>query len=242
MRIELVTKTEGVGNLKDKSIDEIIVAQARVSSSKSKSEIFNSPEKLIRYMLLNAHFSPFEMCFLGFEIETSRAISLELVRHKSFSFQQFSQRYSETEGWEIAEMRKQSENNRQSSTDAINSTEIDFIVNTSIVNSFSSYRKLLSLGAARESARFVLPEATTTRLYMNGSLRSWITFLNVRLHKTAQKEIRLLAEAIRDILIVQCPVISEALYDFDNAYDIPILDRMILEKYRVYDLALDKHE
>ena len=103
-----------------------------------------------------------------------------------------------------------------------------------------SYAKLLNAKVARESARFILPEAATTMLHMQGSVRSWITMLNVRLHQTAQKEIRLIAEVIKDELIKQCPIISKALYNFEDAYDIHILERIILEKYKVYSQVKDK--
>lgn len=240
MKVSLVTKTMGITDFENRSIDEIVVAQARISSSKSKEEIFNSPEVLVRYMLLNGHFSPFEMCSLGFKIETSRAISLELIRHKSFYFQQYSQRYSESIGVEKIEIRKQSSSNRQSSSEIVEDSELSFIIESSIYESFSTYKRLLESGVAREVARFVLPEATTTNLYMNGSIRSWITFLNLRLHNTAQKEIREIAEKIRDILIEECPIISKALYNFENGYDVHFLDRVVLEKYGVYQYYLER--
>jgi thymidylate synthase ThyX len=104
----------------------------------------------------------------------------------------------------------------------------------------STYTALLSNGTARETARFILPETTSTKLFMNGTLRSWITFLNVRLHKTAQKEIRDIAELIKDELIIQCPIICNSLYNFDNGYNIHILDRLILEKYGVYEAVIWK--
>lgn len=235
MRVELATKTVGVGNFEGRTIDEIIVAQARVSSNKDGEKLFNSPEKLIRHLILQGHWSPFDMANLGFDIETSRAMSLEFIRHFSIKPQQYSQRYAESLGIEKIEARKQSLSNRQSSSEIIEDDEINYIIDMSITESISSYKKLLDKGVAREVARFVLPETTQTKLYMNGSIRSWLTFLNARLHNTAQKEIRLLAENIRDCLIKECPIISSALYNFDNAYKIHILDRLVLEKYGVYE-------
>ena len=235
MKVELATKTVGVGNFEGRTIDEIIVAQARVSSNKDGEKLFNSPEKLIRHLILQGHWSPFDMANLGFDIETSRAMSLEFIRHFSIKPQQYSQRYAESLGIEKIEARKQSLSNRQSSSEIIEDDEINYIIDMSITESISSYKKLLDKGVAREVARFVLPETTQTKLYMNGSIRSWLTFLNARLHNTAQKEIRLLAENIRDCLIKECPIISSALYNFDNAYKIHILDRLVLEKYGVYE-------
>lgn len=240
MKVELVTRTTGVGIYEGKTIDEIIVGQARVSTKKTGESLFEKPEILIRHLILQGHWSPFDMCNLGFEIITSRAMSLEFIRHFSIKPQQFSQRYSSSTEMEYIELRKQSETNRQSSTEIIYDFELQLLIDETIEKSRTTYEKLIAKGVAKESARFVLPETATTRLYMNGSIRSWITFMNARLHKTAQKEIRVLAEAISSEFKKQCPIISSGLYDFENSYNIPILDRMILEKYRVYELALDK--
>lgn len=235
MKVELVTKTVGVGNFEGRTIDEIIVAQARVSSNKEGEKLFNSPEKLIRHLILQSHWSPFDMANLGFDIETSRAMSLEFIRHFSIKPQQYSQRYADSVETEDIELRLQSKANRQSSTDVVEDDILESIVKRTIEDSKSAYNHLVSNNIAREVARFVLPETARTKLYMNGSIRSWITFLNARLHNTAQKEIRLLAEEIRDCLIKECPIISSALYNFDNAYKIHILDRLVLEKYGVYE-------
>ncbi len=235
MKVELATKTVGVGNFEGRTIDEIIVAQARVSSNKEGEKLFNSPERLIRHLILQNHWSPFDMANLGFDIETSRAMSLEFIRHFSIKPQQYSQRYAESVETENIELRLQSKSNRQSSSEIMEYLPLNNLVDESVKESISTYKALLVNGVAREVARFVLPETTKTKLYMNGSIRSWITFLNARLHNTAQKEIRLLAEDIRDCLIKECPIISSALYNFDNAYKIHILDRLVLEKYAVYE-------
>ena len=234
MRVELATKTVGVGNFEGRTIDEIIVAQARVSSNKEGEKLFNSPEKLIRHLILQGHWSPFDMANLGFDIITSRAMSLEFIRHFSIKPQQFSQRYSKSTEMEYIELREQSLNNRQSSTNTIYDSELQIMVDETIEKSRKTYESLVNNNVAKEVARFVLPETATTRLYMNGSIRSWITFLNARLHKTAQKEIRILAYEIRDCLIKECPIISSALYNFENSYNVHILDRLVLEKYGVY--------
>ena len=234
MKVELVTKTVGVGSYEGLSIDEITVGQARVSTSKSGDSLFDKPEVLIRHLLLQGHFSPFDMANLGFDIVTSRAMSLEFIRHFSIKPQQFSQRYSKSTEMEYIELREQSLNNRQSSTNTIYDSELQIMVDETIEKSRKTYESLVNNNVAKEVARFVLPETATTRLYMNGSIRSWITFLNARLHKTAQKEIRILAYEIRDCLIKECPIISSALYNFENSYNVHILDRLILEKYGVY--------
>lgn len=234
MKVELVTKTVGVGSYEGLSIDEIIVGQARVSTSKSGDSLFDKPEVLIRHLLLQGHFSPFDMANLGFDIITSRAMSLEFIRHFSIKPQQFSQRYSKSTKMEYIELREQSVDNRQSSTDTIYDSELQIMVDETVEKSRKTYDALIRKNVAKEVARFVLPETATTRLYMNGSIRSWITFLNARLHKTAQKEIRILAYEIRDCLIKECPIISSALYNFENSYNVHILDRLVLEKYGVY--------
>ena len=172
--------------------------------------------KLIRYLIQNKHWSPFEMVNVCFEIETSRAISQQLITHKSFSFQQFSQRYSKVEGFEPIELRKQAIKNRQSSSDIIYNEALKATVEEALISSFYCYNTLLENGVAKEVARMVLPFATKTRLYMNGSLRSWIHLLDVRNSVHAQKEIRLIAQEIESILKQHFPNTFEALFDTDT--------------------------
>lgn len=149
-----------------------------------------------------------------------------------------SQRYVEIDSFESIELRLQSRNNRQSSTDIIEDQELISLANDAVDSSVEVYKKLLASGVARECARLVLPETAQTKLIMNGTIREWITTLNQRLHKTAQKECRLVAEAIRDIFIRECPITSQALFNFEYAYDIHILDRLVLEKYKVFDQVM----
>lgn len=205
--------------------------------------------------------SIFELANLGFEIKTSRAMGRELLRHgKVIGLTEFSQRYSSDIEFEEVELRKQSISNRQSSTEVIDPNiflDIDHLpcddayfpieadsaielVNDSLSYNKALYKGLLNSNIAKESARMVLPETTQTTIYMNGRIREWITFLNQRLHKTAQKEIRVIAENLRDIFIKECPLISKALFNFEDAYDVHILDRIVLEKYKVYDKIIKK--
>ncbi len=190
--------------------EELIVYIARVSSPNNQLNMETAP-KLIRYLIQNKHWSPFEMVNICFEIETSRAISQQLVRHKSFSFQEFSQRYSEVEDFEPIELRKKAIKNRQSSSDIIDDKALQDVVNKAVDGSFACYNLLLENGVAKEVARMVLPLTTKTRLYMNGSLRSWIHFLDVRNSEHAQKEIRLIAQEIENILKQHFPNTFEAL-------------------------------
>jgi thymidylate synthase (FAD) len=236
MQVRLITKTVGaIGTeYEGRSIDEIISGIARLSSSREANELFNEPEKLLRHCIMNGHWSIFTMANLTFEIITSRAIGRELLRHWSIKPQELSQRYSEVTEFEPIELRLQSKSNRQSSTEVCTDEKIQLKVDSHVQNSELLYRELIDYGIARESSRFILPETTQTKLIMNGSIREWITTLNQRLHKTAQLECRLVAEAIRDIFIQECPIIAQSLFNFECAYEVHILDRLVLEKYKVF--------
>ena len=230
MQVRLIGKTTGLLEYEGKTIDEIITGIARVSSGRDVNDLFIDADKLLRHCIINGHWSIFEMANLTFEIKTSRAIGREYLRHgKSISFQEFSQRYQATTAFEPVELRRQSKSNRQSSEDIME--EFDDLVIQHIMKSESLYVELLKNNVAKETARFILPETTTTTLILNGSIRSWITTLNQRLHKTAQKEAREIAEKIRDILISEIPVICKALNNFENAKEIHIMDWLILNKH-----------
>lgn len=190
-----------------------IVEIARVSSSrKDKKE---NPEGLINYLIKHAHWSPFEHAYMTVEIETSKAIGIQLIRHRSFTFQEFSQRYQDVsklgEMFEPIELRKQAEDNRQSSTDVINSPALSEYVEDFLIMAANHYELLLEEGVAREQARMILPMATKTRIHMTGSVRSWIHFLKLRDDGHAQKEIQLIAKEIKVIFKEQFPLISNAL-------------------------------
>lgn len=244
MEVKLISKTIGVSEYENRSIDEIIVGQARVSSGRETENLFDEPEKLLRHCILNQHWSIFELANLGFSIKTSRAMGRELLRHcKHVGVTEFSQRYSDDITLEEIDIREQSKSNRQSSKNSIDPVinfdgqlgkSSDWIKGLTTETSLL-YKHLIKNDVAKETARFILPECTQTHLYMNFRIRELITFLNARLHKTAQKEIRLIAEEIRDIFMKECPIISKALFNFDNAYNIHITERIVLEKYKVYD-------
>jgi thymidylate synthase (FAD) len=157
------------------------------------------------------------------EIETSKAIGIQLIRHRSFSFQEFSQRYQDVNRlgdiFEPIELRAQCEDNRQSSTEVINPTIVykgndltaQDLIKKHLENSHHLYNRLLSNGVAREQARMVLPLATTTKIHMTGSIRSWVHFLELRDDDHAQKEIQLVAQEIKKHFKEQFPIISGAL-------------------------------
>jgi len=202
--------------------EDHIVEVARVSSSRKDKK--SKPEGLLNYLIKHKHWSPFEHGHVTFEIETSKAIGIQLIRHRSFSFQEFSQRYQDVnkfgEIFEPIELRAQCEDNRQSSTEVIDpiiemspssSTRANYLIQDHFKNSHRLYNELLNVGVAREQARMVLPLATTTKIHMTGSIRSWIHFLELRDDGHAQKEIQLVAKEIKKHFKEQFPIISGAL-------------------------------
>ena len=188
---------------------------ARVSSKRTNKT--EKSEGLLRYLIKNQHWSPFEHAYMTLEIETSRAIGAQLLRHRSFTFQEFSQRYQDVgllgdQPFEKIELRKQCTNNRQSSTELIDfCQEEQDAVDGHLKNMWSFYKIMLEKGVSRECARFFLPLCTTTNIHMTGSVRSWIHFLNLRDDAHAQKEIQDIAQEVRKIFNHQFPVIAAAL-------------------------------
>jgi thymidylate synthase (FAD) len=207
--------------------EEHIVEVARVSSSRKNKR--DDYEGLIRYLIKHKHWSPFEHAYATFEIETSKAIGIQLIRHRSFTFQEFSQRYQDVsavahEMFEEVEMRKQAKNNRQSSTDKFEDSvkveggymSIKEMIDSHLANSRRLYRMLLSEGVARETARMVLPLCTKTKIHMTGSIRSWIHFIELRDDDHAQKEIRDLARLIKKELAVHLPHTFKTIHNESN--------------------------
>ena len=168
--------------------------------------------KLIKFLIKHKHWSPFELASMCVEIKTSRAIAAQILRHRSFSFQEFSQRYSEATELEDFELREPAEKNRQSSNKAIPKDDIAYyIANRAAKGAMRAYEDLLEAGIAKECARAVLPLNTKTTMYMNGTVRSWIHYINLRTEENTQKEHRNVAKAVKNIFIDQFPNISEAL-------------------------------
>jgi thymidylate synthase (FAD) len=201
--------------------EDHIVEVARVSSSRKNKK--DKPEGLLSYLVRHKHWSPFEHGHATFEIETSKAIGIQLIRHRSFSFQEFSQRYQDVNRldtiFEPIELRSQCEDNRQSSVEVIDpkipveggSLLASDMINTFLGSAHKLYNQLLEAGVAREQARMVLPLATTTKIHMTGSIRSWIHFLELRDDEHAQKEIQMVAKEIKKHFVKQFPIISKAL-------------------------------
>lgn len=197
-----------------------IVEIARVSSTReNKSE---NPEGLINYLIKNKHWSPFEHASITFEIVTSKAIGIQLIRHRSFTFQEFSQRYMAVEKFEPFELRKQAVTNRQSSTEVFDPLLANFpttgivgkasvIIDEYLNYTHRLYLELLDSGVAKECARMILPLCTETTIYMTGTIRSWIHFIEIRDDEHAQLEIQEIAREIKELFAKELPLISNAL-------------------------------
>jgi len=196
--------------------EKAIVEIARVSSSRTDKSA--KPEGLINYLIKHKHWSPFEHGYMSVEIETSKAIGIQLIRHRSFTFQEFSQRYQDVKRigdmFEPIELRKQAEDNRQSSTELIDGMiayDLSDDMFEVLMDVQELYNKMLANGVARECARMILPMCTKTKIHMSGSIRSWVHFLDIRDDEHAQKEIQLVAQKIKRIFTEQFPIISKAL-------------------------------
>jgi len=215
-RLVSITKPELTPLIREEfSAEDLIVYIARVSNPENQMNRGTAP-KLIKYLISHKHWSPFELVDATFEIKTSRAIAAQIVRHRSFSFQEFSQRYSRVNDFENVELRLQGDKNRQVGEEIIPITSQQHSILTNLVKETTKsaehcYEMLLRNGVAKEVARMVLPLSTQTTLYMKGSLRSWIHYVNLRAGKDTQKEHRILAEQIKNRLIELFPNISVAL-------------------------------
>ena len=195
--------------------EELITYMARVSNPANQHNTETSA-RLIKYLIDHKHWSPFEMVNMCVEIETTRSIAAQILRHRSFSFQEFSQRYAEVSTPPVMpELRRQDVKNRQNSIDDLSEEvlrEADQVAAVALVESHKAYNRLLELGVAKECAREVLPLATPTRLYMNGSIRSWLHYCDLRTGHGTQKEHALIAAQIQDILYSKIPNVCEALW------------------------------
>lgn len=197
-------------------VEKNIMYCARVSNPKNQT---SENTKLLDYCIKHGHWSIFEMGNMVVEIETSRAIAAQILRHRSFSFQEFSQRYAEAQDFEIYPARRQDENNRQNSIDDLDDeTKQWFVTMQYSLNSLSknAYEMALEKGIAKEQARFLLPLSTKTKLYMNGNIRSWIHYLKLRQGNGTQLEHQDIANAIWDIFKQELPVVAKALEGDSN--------------------------
>lgn len=210
MNVKLVSKTESIVEGIN-STEELVSYVARVSNPANQLNVETAP-KLLAYCIRNKHWSIFDMADMTVEIKTSRAVSAQILRHKSFSFQEFSQRYAVATEFEDVELRAQGKTNRQVGEGTVKLPK-RVAQRLASVNrrTLRLYNDLLKCGVAKECARFYLPLRTQTTIYMKGSLRSWITYFMVRCDGHTQKEHRDVANAIREIFNAQFPTIAEAL-------------------------------
>jgi thymidylate synthase (FAD) len=194
--------------------EELITYMARVSNPANQSNTETSA-RLIKYLIDHKHWSPFEMVNMCVEINTTRSIAAQILRHRSFSFQEFSQRYAQVElDPVLPEMRRQDLKNRQNSVDDLPLDvldECDVLVTEAFVSALKAYDRLLELGVAKECAREVLPLATPTRLYMNGTIRSWIHYCQLRCANGTQKEHQDIARGVYKLLEEHVPNVCVSL-------------------------------
>jgi thymidylate synthase (FAD) len=194
--------------------EALIAKLARVSNPQNED---NPDYKgLIKYLIKHKHWSPFEMASMCVEIRTTRAISPQILRHRSFSFQEFSQRYAEAVDAHVPQLRRQDKKNRQNSTDDLKQGDKLFFeekIASHFDEAFDLYQDMLASGIAKESAREVLPLGTETRLYMSGTIRSWLHYIDLRGDNGTQREHMSIARSVGDILATKCPLISRAMWD-----------------------------
>ena len=172
---------------------------------------------LLRYCIKHQHWSIFEQAFMTLEINTTRGLAAQILRHRSFTYQEFSQRYADSNllgEIELPELRRQDTKNRQNSIDDLDPAVVEKLekqMNTLFSSSLALYNQMLESGVAKECARFVLPLATPTRLYMSGSVRSWIHYIELRSGHGTQKEHMDIANACKKIFTEQFPTVAEAM-------------------------------
>jgi len=189
---------------------------ARVSNPNNQdNEKFSG---LLKYCIKHQHWSIFEQAYMTVEIETTRAIAAQILRHRSFTFQEFSQRYADSsllsEKIPLPELRRQDTKNRQNSIDDMDAFEVQNLemqMTTLFDSAMALYQQMLERGVAKECARNVLPLCTPTKIYMTGSVRSWVHYIDLRSAHGTQKEHMIVAEGVRDVFKEQFPAVSEAL-------------------------------
>ncbi len=189
---------------------------ARVSNPKNQ----DNPKVagLLKYCIKHGHWSVFEQAHMTVEIETTRGLAAQILRHRSFTYQEFSQRYADSsmlaKEIPLPALRRQDDKNRQNSIDDVDplmKQDFEIKMQRHFIDGMKLYKEMLDAGIAKECARFVLPLATPTKLYMTGSIRSWIHYIDLRSAHGTQKEHMDIAEAVRGIFIEQFPIIAEAL-------------------------------
>ena len=208
MNVSLITVTPDA--------EKHIAYCARVSNPKNQDN--ESIAGLLKYCIKHQHWSIFEQAFMTLEIETTRGLAAQILRHRSFTYQEFSQRYAESTALgdiELPELRRQDDKNRQNSIDDLDPKVVDKLnrqMNTLFSSAYSLYNQMLEAGVAKECARFVLPLATPTRLYMSGTVRSWLHYIELRTGHGTQKEHMEIASECKSIFSEQFPTIASAMW------------------------------
>jgi len=208
MKVSLITVTPDA--------EKHIAYCARVSNPNNQDN--ESIAGLLKYCIKHQHWSIFEQAFMTLEIETTRGLAAQILRHRSFTYQEFSQRYAASTDLgdiELPELRRQDDKNRQNSIDDLDPKVVDKLnrqMNTLFTSAYSLYQQMLEEGVAKECARFVLPLATPTRLYMSGTVRSWLHYIELRTGHGTQKEHKDIANACKGIFSEQFPTIASAMW------------------------------
>ena len=194
--------------------EQLIAYMARVSNPANQDN--PESERLIRYLIKHKHWSPFEMVNMCVQIETTRSVAAQILRHRSFSFQEFSQRYAQVaEPALIPALRRQDTKNRQNSIDNLDPVTVDEFnikMNSLFELSENLYNEMLMAGVAKECARDVLPLSTPTKMYMNGTLRSWLHYCDLRCANGTQYEHKLIADQVKGIIEQEFPTIYAAMF------------------------------
>lgn len=214
MNVKFISVTqpsvEGIINSED-----LVAYCARVSNPSNQINTETAP-KLLKFLIKHKHWSPLEMVDMTLEIKTSRAIAAQILRHKSFSFQEFSLRYSTATEYEDIELRLQGDKNRQVGENLLPKNNpahdsLNHLVAEVLSLSDHCYNTMIENGIAKEVARMILPLTTQTTMYMKGNLRSWVHYIELRAEQNTQKEHRIIADECKNIFIEKFPIISEAL-------------------------------
>lgn len=211
--VKLIATTQGANELVNKTGQEVIAYIARVSNPSNQMNFETAP-KLLAYLIKHKHFSPFEHSFMTLELETTRAVAAQILRHRSFVFQEYSQRYSEVQEYVPCDARRQDIKNRQNSTDDLSDDDRVWFKNIQedIWNSsFRLYKEALKRGVAKESARFLLPLNTKTTVLMTGNVRSWLHYIELRSANGTQAEHMVIAQECKKIFNEQFPDTAKAL-------------------------------
>ena len=215
--VKLISHTVGAGELEGKSPQDVISFVARVSNPHNQ-ENFHTSGGLLKYCIKHQHWSIFETAGMTLEINTNRGIAAQILRHRSFTYQEFSQRYADTKLLDsdipIPDLRRQDEKNRQNSiADLPPGVKVDYLkkIDKHFQDAMHLYDNLLDNGVAKECARFVLPLATPTRIYMTGSCRSWVHYIQLRSSNGTQQEHMDVANMVKEVFIGVFPSVAEAL-------------------------------